>query len=99
MTASPNVSTVPGSVSRICAVSSSLFVPQLAMLPATISVTVESPGGGGGAAAIVAEVVPGALDAPRLSVTTRVTEYVPAAAYTCVGVAPVPLAPSPNVQA
>src|ERR1051325_5687068 len=99
MTASPKVSTVPGVVSRICAVSSSRVLPQLAMFPATISVTVESPGGGGGAAAIVAEVVPGALDAPRLSVTTRLTEYVPAAAWRGAGGAPVPLAPSRNVRA
>src|ERR1051325_8550488 len=102
MTASPKVSTVPGMVSRICAVSSSRVLPQLAMFPATISVTDESPGGGGGgggAAAIVAVVVPGALDAPRLRVTTGPTESAPAAAELWAGVGPVPLAPSPNVQA
>ena len=56
-------------------------------------------GGWLGVEPMVAVVVAGLLAAPRLSVTTRVTVNVPVAAYTCVGVAPLPLAPSPNVQA
>src|SRR2546421_622299 len=83
------------------------------MLLATMSGTPESPGGGGGGGGgagrgtggwfgvdpMVAVVVAGALEAPRLSVTTRATVKLPVAAYAWAGVAPLPLAPSPKVQA
>ena len=48
---------------------------------------------------MVAVVVAGALDAPRVSVTVRVTVYVPTPTYVWLGALPVPVLPSPKFQA
>ena len=66
-TLSPKATTVPGIVSRFCAVSSSLPSPQVAMSPAPTSTT-KPP-----AVAIVAVVAAGGLARPRVSVTVSVT--------------------------
>src|ERR1051325_110766 len=49
--------------------------------------------------AMVTVVRAGALVAPFESVAVSVTGYVPNALYVCVGVAPLPVAPSPKSQA
>src|SRR5690242_2771682 len=53
----------------------------------------------GATLAIVTAAVAGALASPSASVTTRVAVYVPFVAYVFAGLTPVPVVPSPKVQA